>query len=96
MRFAQRATGLGSAILPFAVTSPIDGQLVNGSLNIAGTFSTDKKGVTVSVAITLGQLTVLTASTSAFSGSFSLAGVTPATYTHNDCDRQYGAVEPEQ
>jgi hypothetical protein len=63
------------------VTSPIDGQLVNGSLNVGGSFSTDKKGVTASVTVTLGQLTVLTASTSPFSGSFSLAGVTPGTYT---------------
>lgn len=64
-----------------ALTSPFDGELANGSLAIAGTFGTDKQGVTVSLNVTLGQLSVLQASASPFSGSFSLTGVKPGTYT---------------
>lgn len=69
------------------VTTPFDGALANGTLNIAGTFSSDKPGVTVSVKATFGGtatstgLPVLNATTSPFSGSFSLAGVNPGTYT---------------
>ena len=63
------------------VTTPFDGALVNGTLAIAGTFATDKPGVTVSVSATLGSVTVLKATSSPFSGSFDLTGVNPGTYT---------------
>ena len=63
------------------VTTPFDGALVNGTLAIAGTFATDKPGVTVSVTATLGSVTVLNATSSPFSGSFDLIGVNPGTYT---------------
>jgi hypothetical protein len=63
------------------VTTPIDGALVNGTLAIAGTFDTDRPGVTVSVKATLGSVTILNTSSSPFSSSFSLAGVNPGTYT---------------
>jgi Bacterial Ig domain len=63
------------------VTTPFDGALVYGTLAIAGTFATDKPGVTVSVSATLGSVTVLNATSSPFSGSFNLTGVNPGTYT---------------
>jgi hypothetical protein len=63
------------------VTTPFDGALVYGTLAVAGSFSTDRPGVTVSVAATLGSVTILNATSSPFSGSFSLSGVTPGTYT---------------
>jgi hypothetical protein len=63
------------------VTTPFDGALVYGTLAIAGTFATDKPGVTVSVTATLGSVTVLNATSSPFSGSFNLTGVNPGTYT---------------
>jgi hypothetical protein len=52
------------------VTTPFDGALVYGTLAMAGTFATDKPGVTVSVSATLGSVTVLNATSSPFSGSF--------------------------
>jgi hypothetical protein len=64
-----------------AVTTPFDGALVNGTLAIVGTFGSDKPGVTVSVAATLGNVKVLNATSSPFSGSFSLSGVNPGSYT---------------
>jgi len=63
------------------LTSPIDGALVNGTLPISGTFSTDKATATVSLIVTLGGLPVLNTTSSPFSTSFSLAGVVPGTYT---------------
>jgi hypothetical protein len=63
------------------VTTPFDGALVYGTLAIAGTFATDRSGVTVSVSATLGSVTVLKATSSPFSGSFDLTGVNPGTYT---------------
>jgi hypothetical protein len=64
-----------------AVTTPFDGALVYGTLAIAGTFATDRPGVTVSVSATLGSVPVLRATGSPFSGSFDLTGVNPGTYT---------------
>jgi len=63
------------------VTSPFDGALVNGTLSISGTFATDKPNTPVTVTATLGSVPVLSATTSPFTGSFSLAGVNPGTYT---------------
>ena len=63
------------------LSTPIDGALVNGTLPIQGTFATDKQGATVSLSVTLGDLPVLSTSQSPFSASFSLAGVTPGSYT---------------
>ena len=64
-----------------AVNTPIDGAIVNGTLAIAGTVTTDQTNATVSVSATLGSLPILTSAASSFSSSFSLAGVTPGTYT---------------
>ena len=63
------------------LTSPVDGALVNGNLQMTGTFGTDKPSASVSLNVTLGNLSILKTSTSPFSSSFSLAGVTPGTYT---------------
>lgn len=63
------------------LTSPVDGALVNGNLQMTGTFGTDKPSASVSLNVTLGNLPILKTSTSPFSSSFSLAGVTPGTYT---------------
>ncbi len=66
-----------------SLTSPFDGELVNGNLQIAGTFKTDRASTTVSFSVTLGSLPMVNTSTSpfSFSTSFSLAGVTPGSYT---------------
>ena len=84
---ANGATASQTATVTFnnppvlAISSPFDGQLVNGTLAVAGTFSSDKPGATVSVNVTLGNLSILSAATSPFSTSFSLTGVVPGTYT---------------
>jgi len=63
------------------LTSPFDGELVNGNLQIAATFGTDKPATTVSLSVTLGNLPVVNTSTSPVNSSFSLTGVTPGSYT---------------
>jgi hypothetical protein len=63
------------------LSSPIDGALVNGTLQVQGSFATDKQGATVSLSVTLGDLPVLSTSQSPFAASFSLSGVTPGSYT---------------
>jgi hypothetical protein len=63
------------------LTAPINGVLANGSLLISGTFSSDKKNGAPKLAVTLGDVPVLNTTTSPFSTSFSLAGVTPGNYT---------------
>jgi hypothetical protein len=63
------------------LTSPFDGELVNGNLQIAATFGTDKPATTVALSVTLGSLPVVNTSTSPVNSSFSLGGVTPGSYT---------------
>lgn len=63
-----------------SLSSPVDGGLVNGTLSIAGSVSSDKSG-TVTTKATLGDLPVLNATTSSFSANFSLSGVVPGDYT---------------
>lgn len=63
-----------------SLSSPVDGGLTNGTLQIAGTVTSDKSG-TVSTSATLGNLPVLSATTARFSTSFSLTGVVPGDYT---------------
>jgi hypothetical protein len=63
------------------VSSPFDGALVNATLHVAGTFTTDKAGATVTLAATLGNVPILTTSVSPFSSDYSLAGVSPGSYT---------------
>ena len=63
-----------------SLNSPVDGGLVNGTLNIAGTVTSDKSGA-VKTTATLGNLPAMTATTSSFATNFSLAGVVPGDYT---------------
>lgn len=62
------------------ITGVADGDLVNSTLHLAGTASSDKTG-TVSVVVTLGEVTILNTTTSPFSTDFSLTGITPGNYT---------------
>jgi len=61
------------------LTSPFDGMIVNGVLQVRGTATSDRSGP-LSVAATLGSVTVLSTSTSPFSADFSLAGLPPGEY----------------
>lgn len=69
-----------------AVTSPLDGSFINGSsaLSISGTSTSDRTGG-VTVAAYLGSLPITltqpTTNNSAFSGTFSLAGLPAGAYT---------------
>lgn len=62
------------------LSSPIDGGVVNGSLHLAGAFSSDKTGG-VTLTATLNGLPVLNTTSSPFATDFSLAGMAPGTYT---------------
>ncbi len=63
------------------LSSPPDGSFINGVLNISGSMSSDKTGA-VTVTAFLGSLPILlTQSSAAFSGSFSLAGLPAGPYT---------------
>jgi hypothetical protein len=81
------------------LTSPINGALANGSLLISGTFSSDKKNGNPNLTVTLGDVPVLSTKTSPFSTTFSLAGVTPGTYTLTatvtDSSRDFTIVRAE-
>ena len=62
------------------LSSPPDGSFINGVLNISGSMSSDKTGA-VTVTAFLGSLPILlTQSSAAFSGSFSLAGLPAGPY----------------
>jgi hypothetical protein len=63
-----------------SVTSPVDGGLVNGTLHLAGTTTTDKSGAVTATA-TLGNLPVLSSTAASFSADFSLSGVVAGDYT---------------
>jgi hypothetical protein len=64
------------------VTSPAyDGALVNGTLTISGTATTDKSTGVTTVAYLNNVEIMKTTSTPSFTTSYSLAGVTPGTYT---------------
>lgn len=62
------------------LTSPVDGAFVTGTLNISGTTSTDKAG-DVTVVASLGDYQFLNTTNSSFTGSMSLAGLNPGSYT---------------
>ena len=62
------------------LSSPPDGSFINGVLNISGSMSSDKTGA-VTVTAFLGSLPILlTQSSAAFSGAFSLAGLPAGSY----------------
>ncbi len=62
------------------VSSPADGAFVTGTLNLSGSYSTDKPGV-VTVLASLGDYQFMSSTSSSFTGSMSLAGLTPGSYT---------------
>lgn len=62
------------------VSSPADGAFVTGTLNLSGSYSTDKAGV-VTVLASLGDYQFMSSTSSSFTGSMSLAGLTPGSYT---------------
>ena len=62
------------------VNSPVDGGFVNGTLSLTGSYSTDKTGV-VTVLASLGDYQFMSSTSQSFSGSMSLAGLTPGSYT---------------
>ena len=62
------------------VTSPADGAFVTGTLNLSGSYSTDKAGA-VTVLASLGDYQFMSSTSATFRGSMSLAGLTPGSYT---------------
>ncbi|MCX7241265.1 MAG: Ig-like domain-containing protein [Burkholderiales bacterium] len=62
------------------VTSPADGAFVTGTLNLSGSYSTDKAGV-VTVLASLGDYQFMSSTSATFNGTMSLAGLTPGSYT---------------
>ena len=62
------------------VTSPADGAFVTGTLNLSGSYSTDKAGV-VTVLASLGDYQFMSSTSASFNGTMSLAGLTPGSYT---------------
>lgn len=63
-----------------SLTAPVDGAFVSGSLRVVGSASSDKSGA-LTVTASLGDYALLNASGASFDTSFSLAGVTPGSYT---------------
>lgn len=69
-----------SNLATLTLTSPADGAFVNGTLNLSGSTTTDKPGV-VTVLASLGDYQFMSATSQAFTGSMSLAGLNPGAYT---------------
>jgi hypothetical protein len=63
-----------------ALSSPVEGALVFGSLSVNGTATSDKPGVVTTTA-RLGDVEFLSSTASSFTGSFNLSGIAPGTYT---------------
>lgn len=63
-----------------ALSSPVDGALVFGSLRVTGTATSDKPGAVTTTA-RLGDVEFLSSTASSFTGSFNLSGIAPGTYT---------------
>ncbi len=62
------------------VTAPVDGALVNGSLQLSGTATSDKTG-TVTTTASLGELQFMNTTAANFSGTLDLTGLPAKTYT---------------
>ena len=78
---AQRVVPVPIANPPvLALETPADGSFALGTLSVAGTARSDRPGA-VTVTASLGDVPFLTTAASPFTGSFSLAGVTPGAYT---------------
>jgi hypothetical protein len=62
------------------VTAPVDGALVNGSLQLSGTATSDKSGMVTTTA-SLGELQFVNTTVANFSGTLDLTGLPAKTYT---------------
>jgi hypothetical protein len=62
------------------VNAPVDGALVNGSLQLSGTATSDKSG-TVTTTASLGELQFMNTTAANFSGTLDLTGLPAKTYT---------------
>lgn len=63
-----------------ALTSPSDGQLVYGTLAVAGTVTSDKPGPVTTTA-TLGSVPILNSQEASFSTTYDLTGIPAGSYT---------------
>lgn len=63
-----------------SLTTPVDGAFVSGSLRVAGSASSDKSGE-LRVTASLGDYSLLNSTGASFDTRFSLANVTPGSYT---------------
>ena len=63
-----------------SLATPADGAFVSGSLQVAGSASSDKSGE-LRVTASLGDYSLLSTTGTSFGTHFSLAGVTPGSYT---------------
>jgi hypothetical protein len=62
------------------VTAPVDGALVNGSLQLSGTATSDKSGAVTTTA-SLGELQFMNTTAANFNGTLDLTGLPAKTYT---------------
>lgn len=62
------------------LSSPVDGAFVTGTLQLAGSASSDRSG-TLRVTASLGDVEFLNSTAANFTGSFNLSGLTPGSYT---------------
>ena len=63
-----------------ALTSPVDGAFVHGSLSVAGSVASDKPGTVITTTASLGSVVVLQSTDRNFSGTYDLTGTAPGTY----------------
>jgi uncharacterized protein (DUF1778 family) len=63
-----------------ALSSPVDGAFVTGTLQLLGSASSDRSGA-VRVTASLGDVEFLNSTAADFTGSFNLSGLTPGSYT---------------
>jgi len=63
-----------------SLTAPMDGAFIYGTLDLAGSYSTDKTGL-VTVTASVGDVQFLSSTARSFSGSYDLRNVAPGTYT---------------
>lgn len=61
------------------VSAPVDGGFAYGSLNLSGSYATDKSGL-VTITASLGDVQFLSTTEQTFSGSYDLTSVAPGAY----------------
>jgi hypothetical protein len=79
---------------PVVTFTPVDGVLVNGTLQVSGTAITDKSGI-VTVTVSLGDVQFLKSTDTNFSGSYDIAGMAAGAYglTVRATDNTNGTTE---